>query len=287
MLQAIPVILSGAADRFGFTEAEIAICCASHSAADYHLEAVKGVLGKIGLSEADLRCGVHAPSDQKESERLVLAGASPNQLHNNCSGKHAGMLAVCLAKGWPIENYLDPDHPLQQWILDIVAEYTGLDRSEIPSTTDGCSLPTFYVPLSALATAIARFVAKGAAGDPAARRILDAVAHYPEMIYERGGFDSELIRVLGGKGIAKRGAMAIFAAGIESPAHGAIGVVVEMEDGNITPMSPIVMRALEKLGLLDADQLAELAGFRITELDNCRSIHVGEIVADFELAKTE
>lgn len=283
MLQAIPVIVSGAADRFGLTERELAVCCASHSAASYHLEAVAGILEKIGLGEHDLRCGSHAPSDQAEIERLILAHEKPNQLHNNCSGKHAGMLAVCVAKGWPIESYLDPAHPLQQWIIDIIAEYSGVERDAIPYTTDGCSLPTYYLPLSGLSTALARFVARANAGEEAPKRLLAAVAAFPEMIYEKGGFDSELIRVMGGNGIAKRGAMAIFAVGLTSPAHGPIGVVAKMEDGNITPIAPIVMRILEKLGVLSTEQLEELARFRRVELDNCRDIRVGEIVADFEL----
>lgn len=284
MLQAIPVIMSGAAERFGFTASEVAICCASHSAADYHLDAVKSILRKIGLTEAELRCGAQTPSDQQEIERLILAHEKPSQLHNNCSGKHAGMLAVCVTKGWPTDNYIAPDHPLQQWILDIIAEYTGLDRDGIPWAVDGCSLPTFYMPISAIATALARFVAKAAAGDGAARQILDALADHPEMIYEFGGFDSELIRVMGGHGIAKRGAMAIYVVGMETEAYGPIGIAVKMDDGNITPMSPIVMRVLEKLDVLSAAQREELARFRTIELENLRNIHVGEVVADFELA---
>jgi L-asparaginase II len=194
------------------------------------------------------------------------------------------MLAVCVAQGWPTDNYHDPAHPLQQWIIDLIAEYSGVDRNAIPTTIDGCSLPTYYLPISGVSTALARFMARAVSGDEASGRILAALAAHPEMIYERGGFDSELIRVMGGQGIAKRGAMAIFAVGVLSPVYGPIGVTVKMEDGNITPIAPVVMRILEQLGVLSAQQLDELARFRRVDLDNCRNIRVGEIIADFDLA---
>lgn len=319
MIQALPVVLSGAADRFGFTEAELAICCASHAGAGYHLTTVARMLQAIGLDESALGCGVHEPDDRTERTRLVRSDHAPSQLHNNCSGKHTGMLAACLAMGWPVEGYLAIEHPLQQWILDLMAQYSGVAREQIGLGVDGCSLPAFYMPLSAAATALARFIAGARSTAPAAglpgeslpgeglpvdtfpaaglpvaglpaadvcaasKRILDAVAANPEMINDHGGFDTELVRTGGGRIIAKRGAMAIFVVGIDTPTHGPIGIAVKLEDGNMAPMSVVVMRVLDALGVVEAGGSQELDRFRRIDLANWRGLDVGDIVPIFEL----
>lgn len=287
MIQAIPVVLSGAADRFGFTDAELSLCCASHAGADYHLATVQGMLAKIGLDEPALGCGAHEPSDRAELARLICSDHRPSQLHNNCSGKHAGMLAVCLAMGWPIESYLSIEHPLQQWIYDLMAEHSGLGRSAIGIGMDGCSLPAFHMPISGAATALARYMAWGNAGEPAQSRIIRAIAARPEMISEHGGFDTELIRVLGGRALAKRGAMAIFVVGISTEQYGPLGIAIKLEDGNITPMPVIVIRVLESLGILSDAEMAQLDQYRSILLKNWRGVETGGIMTDFRLIKSE
>lgn len=285
MIQAIPVVRSGAADRFSFSNAELAICCASHDGAGYHLQTVSGMLATLGLTESALRCGGHDPHDRTELGRLVCDHRKPGALYNNCSGKHTGMLAACLAKGWPIENYLAADHPLQQWILELMAEYTGVPTEQIDTATDGCSLPTFYVPLLAASRTAARFVADAIAGDQACSRIMQAVAAHPEMINAHGGFDTELVRVMAGAGIAKRGAMAIFVVGVNSRKHGPIGVAVKLEEGDMAPMPPAVMRALEIAEIFTPEQLAQLERFRRIELKNWNGISVGEIRGEYEMER--
>ena len=285
MIQALPVIRSGAADRFGLSSAEIAICCASHSGARYHLDVVAGMLAKLGLESSALGCGAHEPGDRQELARLMSTGIAPSVLHNNCSGKHAGMLATCLAMGWPIEGYLSLEHPLQQWILELMAEHTMVPASQIGTAIDGCSLPTFYLPLNAIATSLALYVDNARRGDEASSRIMAAVAEHPELIYEHGGFDSELIRALGPRCIAKRGAMAMFVIGLDTLSYGPIGIAVKLEDGNIAQMPPVVMRALEQIGVLSPAELERLAPYRGIVVENCNGMRVGDVYTDFTLEK--
>ncbi|MBC8144392.1 MAG: asparaginase [bacterium] len=281
MIQALPVIRSGAADRFGFTDEEIAVCCASHSGARYHIDAVESMLAKIGLPQDALGCGPHEPADRTELARLFCERESPTAVHNNCSGKHAGMLATCLAKGWPTDGYLSIDHPLQQWILQLMSEHSGVPASRIPIAVDGCSLPTFYLPISSIATSVARYLDNALNGDEASSRIVNAIAAHPEMIYEIGGFDTELIRTLGPRCIAKRGAMAVFVVALDTPAYGPIGITVKLEDGNIAPMPLVVIRVLEQLGVLSSTERAQLAPFTRGIIENYNAMHVGDLVADF------
>lgn len=286
MLQALPVVESGAARRFGLSDAQIAVCCASHSGADYHLAAVAGLLRKIGLEPEALQCGAHPPADRAEGERLARSGEAPTALHNNCSGKHAGMLAACRALDWPIESYLDPQHPLQQWILRTIADYTGQERDAIGLGTDGCSLPTFHVPLSGAARALGRFMLEAKNSDSPAHRILTAVAAHPEMVYQHGGFDTELMRVLRGRCMAKRGAMGIFVVGLHTPRHGTLGVAVKIDDGAIAILPVVVMRVLEQLEILTPDELRALEEFRTLPVRNCNGILTGETVACFPVNQT-
>jgi L-asparaginase II len=283
MIQAIPVVRSGAADRFGFTDAELSVCCASHSGASYHLETVSSMLRKIGLTEEDLRCGAHEPSDRPVLEELICTHHKPTQLHNNCSGKHTGMLATCKAMGWPTDTYWELEHPLQQWILDLTAELSGIPREEIGIGIDGCSLPNFYMPLSSLSTTFARFTANAFNDDEAASRIFKAVVAHPEMINEFGGFDTEIIRALNGRAVAKRGAMAISIVGINSRQYGPIGITTKIEDGNITAMPMIVTRVLEQIGVVTPEELEALDTFRRMPLKNWRGIDVGEIRSEFQV----
>jgi len=287
MIQAIPVVASGAADRFGFTDAELSICCASHVGADYHLKTVAGILEKIGLGEPALGCGAHEPEDRSERKRLLCSDHAPTQLHNNCSGKHSGMLAVCVEKGWPIESYLDIDHPLQQWIYDLMAEYSGIPRENIGIGIDGCSLPNFYLPISGGARLVAKFMENARDPHSIDGRILSAVAARPEMINDFGGFDTELVRVMKGRAIAKRGAMAMFLMGINSERYGPIGIAVKLEDGNMVPMPVVLMHVLESIGVLTPEELAELDRFRNTDLRNWRGTLVGQIAPDFDIVPLE
>jgi len=187
--QAIPVVASGAADAFGFTSEELALCCASHNATEDHQRIVASILGKIGRSESDLQCGFSPPLDETELARITLGLKEPSQIKCECSGEHAGMLAVCTHLGWPIEDYTSVDHPLQHEIRRIVAAACGLPTDELALATDGCSIPTFGAPIEAFALAFA--VLSDPEGTPweapdswrsALLRLRDAIVTHPELI---------------------------------------------------------------------------------------------------------
>jgi L-asparaginase II len=154
-IQAIPFVASGALDRFNITERELAVVCASHGGEPFHTETVAALLERIGLDENHLRCGAHVPYNEGAARQLESEGRAYTQLHNNCSGKHAGMLATCLHEGWSIEDYTAKEHPLQQRIISIFRQLGELPE-DLPIATDGCSAPTFGVPLKSLALTFAR-----------------------------------------------------------------------------------------------------------------------------------
>ncbi len=280
MIQAVPVIESGAADRFDFTPAELSICCASHTAAEYHVKTVRGMLEKLALTEKALGCGGHLPEDSAMRNRLIRAEATPTAIYNNCSGKHTGMLASCLAWGWPVEDYLRPDHPLQKRILALIADYSGVPQESIRTGIDGCSLPTYFMPMKNSALAAARFMARAAEQGTPESRLLNAMAEHPEMVFAEGGYDTELMRALKGRCYAKRGAMGIMLVGLLTESRGPIGIALKIEDGDNKPM-PVVMTALlERLELLSREELAALEKFRTIPLENWNRIPVGEIRAE-------
>lgn len=166
--QVLPLIASGVVERFGFTPSEIAIMCSSHAGEEKHLSEVRSILRKTALTENHLHCGAHSPFSSVAAERLVREGRSPTPIHNNCSGKHAGMLALALHLGAPLEKYLDLHHPVQQKILEVIAEYAGLRVDEISVAVDGCSAPTFALGVAAMARMFAKLARppRQSAGNP-------------------------------------------------------------------------------------------------------------------------
>ena len=184
--QAIPLVASGAADHFHFTEKEIAIACASHNGETIHIETVAGMLRKIGLDAGALKCGAHEPYSPEAARRLRERVEEPTVLHNNCSGKHAGMLALALHLGAPIETYDRADNEVQRQITSCVSQFSGMPVEEIAIGIDGCGVPTFGVSVRAMALMYARLVTVPADFDDATRaacrRIVSAMTKYPEMI---------------------------------------------------------------------------------------------------------
>ena len=282
MVQAVPVIESGAAERFEFDNAELAICCASHAGAEYHVRTVRGMLEKIGLAEKALACGGHLPEDDAMRERLIRAEATPTAIYNNCSGKHTGMLAACLANGWDTEGYLELEHPLQQKILSLVAEYSSLSVEEIETGVDGCSLPTFYMSLQNVALAAARFMAHAENDGTPDQRLLQAVSAHPEMVHAETGYDTELMRALTGRCYAKRGAMGMMLVGLHSEEYGPLGVAIKLENGENKPIPVVMTNVLNQFGLLTREELLVLEKFRSTPIDNWNGTVVGEIRSELE-----
>ncbi len=199
--QTIPIIASGAATHWNLTPKELAAISASHSGEDIHLEAVNSILGKIGLNEADLLCGAHAPFDETAAAQLKTGGRSPDQRHNNCSGKHSGMLAFAKFLGQPTTNYISPSHPIQQQILKVIAEFAEVLTDEVAVAIDGCSAPVFGVSISAMARSYARLVGAQFTNitpqlATAAEQVVAAMIEFPEMVGGSSGrLDTDLMRV--------------------------------------------------------------------------------------------
>lgn len=278
-LQALTVVMSGAADQFAFTETELAICCASHHGCRAHVLTVAGILEKLGLDESALLCGVHEPSDPAERNRLIKAGEAPSPLHNNCSGKHAGMLAAALAMGAPVHNYLDLDHPVQRHIAANLALATGLSADEFRFAPDGCGAPVLAVPLSAMATSYAR-LANPVNMPPefaaAAKRVVQAMATAPEMISAPRAFNSDLLDVGNGHLVAKGGAEGLMCVGIVDPRG--LGLAVKAADGSFRALPAVTIKALYDLGALSDAQMAALQQHAHPQVTNCHGVVVGEII---------
>jgi L-asparaginase II len=230
-LQAIPLIESGTADAFSLGQAELAIACASHSGDDAHIGAVRTLLAKAGLDESQLACGAHWPIGDRASRELARMGKSPTPIHNNCSGKHAGMLATAVHLGLDPRGYERQEHKVQREIRQVISEVCGVTLAQDEIGIDGCSVPTFALPLAAVATGFAR-LASGRGFDAtraeAAGRLMDACFAAPDLVAGEGRFDTIVMRGLPQTAFAKGGAEGVHCAALR--AFG-IGVAVKVDDG--------------------------------------------------------
>jgi L-asparaginase II len=228
-LQAIPLVESGAADREG--PEQIAVACASHSGEPRHTRTVAAWLGRIGLGEPALRCGAHMPYHAPTAEAMIRAGEQPTQIHNNCSGKHTGMLATCVACGDPVEGYLEPEHPQQRRVLAAFETMCGMDLRHAPRGIDGCGLPQIGIPLHALARGMARLGTPHALAAGRARactRIGEAIRAHPFLVAGSGRFCTRAIEAAGGAAILKTGAEGNFMGAF--PGTG-LGFALKIDDG--------------------------------------------------------
>lgn len=288
--QAIPVIVSGAAERFGFTEQEIAIACGSHSGESIHLDTVRSMLAKIGLDESALKCGVHEPFNAEVARQLARDQEPPNVLHNNCSGKHAAMLALAVHIGAAMESYDDRNNPVQQMISRTFADFSGVPLQQIAIGVDGCGVPVFGMPVRAMALMYARLVAPdsfNAATRDACEQITKAMIAFPEMV---GGtkdrLDTELIKAAQGRLISKIGAEGVYTVGVlPSPKWpNGLGLALKIEDGDDhRARPPAVIEALRQLGVLAENELSALASYAPITIRNRRGDRVGEARAAFTL----
>jgi len=290
-LQAIPLLVTGAADRFGFTDREVALACASHNGEPIHTELVASMLRKIGLGVDALRCGVHEPYGEEAARELRERGEQPNALHNNCSGKHAGMLAVALHLGASIENYESPQNPVQKAIADVIAQFSGVEVTDMAVGIDGCAAPIFGITVKAMALAYARLVAPPESFDKTTRgaceRITRVMNAYPELI---GGMsdrlDTEIMRATPRRVISKVGADGVYTAGInpcEEWPKG-LGLAFKIEDGDDKrARPPVAIESLRQLGVLRDESLEAVARYAFFPVRNRRGDLVGEISASFDL----
>ena len=294
MHQAIPLVASGAAERFQFTDREVAVVCGSHSGQDIHAETVAGMLRKTGLDESALHCGTHEPFDQQTARELRERRESPGVLRNNCSGKHAGMLALAAHLGAPVESYERPEHPVQQAMLETVARFSGVSAGEIPRGTDGCGVPVFGLSVRSMALMFARLVAPPRDFDAATRdacaRVVRAVTAHPEMVGgTRERFDTGIMLAARGRLVSKVGAEGVYAAGIlpcdEWPRG--LGLAFKIDDGEDRRARPTVaVEILRQLGVLGGESLEAAAPYASFPVRNHRGEAVGIVRAVFTLERT-
>jgi L-asparaginase II len=287
VLQALPLVASGAAERYGLTDAELALACASHGGEPAHAATAAGMLAKAGVDAMALECGTHWPYHDASIKALAASGRAPSALHNNCSGKHSGFVCVgCLmaagrgadARAF-LRGYVAPEHPVMREVTAALQAATGYDLAHTACGTDGCSIPTYAIPLRHLAHAFAR-VATGLGLQPdharAARRLREAVAAAPFMVAGSGRFDTRVMEALGPRVFCKVGAEGVHCAAI--PELG-LGVAIKMDDGNNARAVEVVMAAtiaaLVPLGSTEADLLRELANL---PMRNWNGIEVGRLL---------
>jgi L-asparaginase II len=281
-LQAIPLIESGAADAFGLADEELAVACASHSGDDVHVAAVRSLLAKAGLDEGLLACGAHWPVSEKAARALMQSGRQPQAIHNNCSGKHAGMLAAAVQLGLDPHGYERPEHPVQVMIGRIVSEACGVALDSTRMAVDGCSVPTWSLPLGALARGFAR-LGTGQRLAPAraraAERLRRACFSAPVLVAGEGRFDTVVMSGLAPLVFSKGGAEGVQCAAL--PALG-LGIALKVDDGAKRGSE----RALaEVLAVLHPKARRVLAGWLDGEVLNWRGQSVGRISAAPALAE--
>jgi L-asparaginase II len=285
--QAMPFITSGAADEFGFSEEEIALACASHSGEQRHVRIAQLMIERIGLTEAHLHCGAHLPFYEKEAERMQRAAEYPTQFHNNCSGKHAAMLAFAKHIEADINTYESPENPVQYAILEAVAEITDLPTNKVKIGIDGCAAPNFAVSIHAMAVSFARLINPHDLSDPlsiACQRIASAMVKFPELIGGTERLDTMLMQAANGAIISKVGADGVWLCGVfpSDRFPTGLGIALKIEDGNDHRARPVVAVAvLKQLGILSSDALPELSPMPIK---NRRGDVVGKVEANVKTA---
>lgn len=292
-LQALPLLVSGAADRFGFTDEEVALACASHNGEPIHTRIVTSMLDKIGLGPEALKCGVHEPYSVAVAQELRERGEAPNVLQNNCSGKHAGMLALALYWGASVETYHKPEHPVQLAIGKTIAKFSDIAVEDLAVATDGCAVPVFGITVKAMALSYARLVSPPPDFDEATRnacsRVVRVMNAYPQLI---GGtsdrLDTEIMKATPGRVISKVGADGVYTAGVnpcEEWPRG-LGLALKIEDGDDRrARPPVVIESLQQLGVLRDESLEAVARYAFFPVLNRPGDVVGEVRAEFELKK--
>lgn len=275
-LQALPLIETGAADRFRLDDRHIALACASHAGQPEHVALVAHWLARLELSDADLECGAHWPSDAEAARALAREGRQPCPLHNNCSGKHAGFLTAARHLGEPTAGYIGHDHPAQMRVAAALGEMTGADMPSSTWAVDGCGIPTFALPLAALATGMARLADPARLGRTraaAALRIRAAMAAHPRLV-AGAGRACTAIMTAAPRVLVKGGAEGVYTAAV--PERG-LGVAVKIDDGAGRAAEVAIMAVLTALGAFDEHEAAALVERARPPVPNVAGKVVGEV----------
>lgn len=276
--QALAMVEAGVADEFGFDDAEIALACASHGGEPAHIDTARSMLAKAGIAEEAYECGPHWPTHEDASHVLAAAGGEPKQVHNNCSGKHAGMLAFAKHLGVDLKGYTRPEHPVQKQVAAVMAELCDADVSAAPCGIDGCSVPTWALPLKAWALGFARFASgNGLSANKrdAAARIIAAVKAHPFMVAGTGRFCTELMEAVP-RAFVKTGAEGVFCGAVP---HAGLGIALKCDDGASRAAEKLMARLLIDFGGFDANERKVLEKFATTPVLNRANIETGVLRA--------
>lgn len=302
--QALPFFERNGPEKYGLTQKEQALICASHEGSEEHVRTAEAIQAKVGIRESDLKCGVHMPGDPAAYKALIARGEAPTPNRNNCSGKHSGMLAHAKMRDLPLDTYLDVNHPIQQDILTGFAEMCKYPREKVEIGIDGCSAPNFAVPLYNVALGFARFCDPHDLNDIRARACLaitSAMTSHPEMVSGPNEFDCRVMQTGKGRIVCKRGAEGFQVIGLMPGMLGAgspgAGIAFKVSDGdllfrtiNIEPVNrvrpAVTLELLRQIGALSGAQVRELADFGPTlPIKNHRGIVVGQSRPVFQLQK--
>lgn len=276
-MQALAMVTSGAIDKFGLRDEELALACASHQGEDVHVSGVTGFLSHVGLDQSALECGAHAPTNAIAREALRASGLAPSPLHNNCSGKHSGMLSVALALGVPTEGYVEREHPVQVQVRRAIETVIGATLSVDHCGRDGCSIPTWAAPIAAWAQGFARMATgEGLPADlaSAATRIFDAATRHPRLVSGTGQLDTLVMEAFGGRVMQKGGAEGVQCGAIRDKGW---GYALKCDDGNMAASHVMVANLLLALAEPDAEQKAVLERFATQTIKNVRGFEVGSL----------
>jgi L-asparaginase II len=292
--QAIPLLEYGGIEEFELTSEEIALTCASHGGEAHHVATAAALLRKGELDEEDLLCAAHLPYDDKAAAEL--RGEPPSPLHNNCSGKHAGMLLATQVMDVPSSRYIDAEHPLQVLMRATVADFAGLTADEVPIATDGCGVPAFFLTLHRAAFAYARLMAGSIERyAESGARVVESMTGFPQYVAGNWSMTTPLMAAFRGELLGKEGAEGFYAMAVGPGLCGelterlrladdcTVGIALKIDDGSMERgRNPVIIRLLELLGL-DLDARPELQPFRHWPLRNHAGTLVGDVRAEFEL----
>jgi L-asparaginase II len=290
LVQVLPLIADGAAAALGITDEEIAVACASHNGEPRHVAVVEGLLAKAGCSEADLACGPHSSLSPAVARAMAERGELPRRIHSNCSGKHAGMLALASHHGWPVADYRRAGHPVQRRVLAEAARWTDVPETKLGQGVDGCGVVSFALPLRNMALAYARLGSRtaptgargeGLGGGPtlsaAADRVIKSIFADPFLVAGTGRLCTEVIAGSSGRVLAKIGADGVYCVAL--PEAG-LGVALKVEDGDVDSARPAILATVEAL----APGVVRVAeSFRSPVIKNTLGEEVGHVTANIAL----
>lgn len=286
-IQAIPVVESGAADAYGLTDREIALLCASHSGESFHVDAVRSILQKAGLTDKYLQCGTHYPFANYAAQELRNKGLKPETVHCNCSGKHSGMLITAKYLNEDLDTYYKLEHPMQRRIMKTIAEICEYDEEKIITATDGCGVPVHAMPLYKFAQGFARLSKPEVLGEKrgkVVKRLTDAMTAYPDMVGGTDRFCTDLMKVCGDRLFAKSGAAAYYAIGLKDKG---IGMSFKVEDAAKGIEFAMVLEVLSQLNIITTAEFKQLEKYYIMQDKNHKGELVGCTKIEFELITSQ